>query len=360
MSSLGYTFEQMRSDFTKALGNSRVGPYSGRYIGDPSKLTLWTKAKFEELYNGLVSAYVLFYSDIGVSFKNFAQVVMCECLQESTGNYNLWVGPIMFNDGDAHGLIQATPQSVILDYHVWGQPMVDVSGQVVLRPDEVLKWDLSHCTLNLLIWAWYTRNTLGAGMSLNEFGFPEWGRRPNNIVKDFGNALYVWLGGPENYRQDKTKIQNNPGHLDYYNRVKDYYTCNMGDEATFERVFNAPVPSRQIALNAPQMNISPEALNAIRAIQQQSSLNISRTLTLKDIMNRRCVLYGLDKIHCTQTVKMTSKKHNSWPYNMTDDQVEKYKRDIYPIWNRARLEYGAREVRGDKLEWVVNGKVYRV
>jgi hypothetical protein len=294
-------------------------------------------------------------------FKDFAQVVMCECLQESTGNYNLWVGPIMFNDGDAHGVIQVTPQSVVLDYHVWGQPIIDVSGTVVCRPHEVAKWDLSHCTLNLIMWAWYTRNTLGAGMSLNELGFPEWHRRPNNIVRDFGNALYVWLGGPENYRQDPQKIKDNPGHLDYYLRVKDYYVCNMGTEADFERIFNTPVPNKQIAINAPKMNITMPELNAIRKFQGQGPLDAKRPLTLQHAMHQRTLLYGLDKVGSFGFNTTRSKnKHNQYPYRMTHEQVKKYKETVYPLWNEIRMKSGQREVRGDKHEWVLNGIVYKV
>lgn len=356
-----YTIEELTKDFSTALGNSCVGPYSKRYIGDPAKLKMWTADKYAELYNGLASAYALFYSDIGIPFKEFAQVVMCECLQESTGNYNLWVGPVMMNDGDAHGLIQATPQSVLLDYHVWGQQMVDVSGSVIVRPHEVLQWDLSHCTLNLMMWGWYTRNTLGAGMSLNELGFVEWHRRSNDIVRDFGNALYIWLGGPENYRQDAKKIKESPGHLDYYLRVKDYYVCNMGTAKDFERIFNTRVPRKQIAINVPKMNISMSALNDIRRLQGQGPLNGHRPLTLEHIMGQRTVLYGIDKIGSFgYDLPRTKNKHNRYPYNMTEEQVKRYKETVYPAWNASRMRSGRREVRGDKLEWVVDGVVYKL
>ncbi len=354
---MNYTLDEMTKDFTKALTNSRMGPFSHRYIGDPSKISLWNKDKFIELYNGLASAYILFYNDIGISFKDFAQVVMCECLQESTGNYNLWVSPIMLNDGDAHGIIQATPQSVILDYHVWGQPIIDVSGSVILNPKEISKWDLSHCTLNLIIWAWYTRNTLAVGMSLNEYGFPEWHRQPNNIVRDFGNALYIWLGGPENFRQDQTKIANNPGHLDYYKRVKDYYVCNMGTEEQFEKMFSTPIPKKLVAINPQFLNISIDKLNTIRTEQQQNHLKINRHLSLGNVLENRHKLYGIQHIG-RFGFHVSKNKYNEYPFKMTEEQVEDYKKTIYPIWNKARLNGLARSFNPTQMTWTIDNQTY--
>lgn len=361
---MAYAFQDFRSDFLRALANSTPGKFSGRYIGDPSKVGMWTPAKLIELYNGLLTAHNLFYFDLGLAFKDFAQVVMAECLQESTGNYNLWVGPISFTDGDAHGVIQVTPQSVLLDYHVWGQPIIDVSGTVVIRPNDVLRWDLSHNTLNIVLWAWYTRNTLAAGLSLNEYGFiPQWhGVRHQGIPDswvNFGNALYVWLGGPRNYRE-------RPGtDADYYLRVKDYYTHNFGTEASFERIFNTPVPKRTVALN-PTMNISSEAFSLIKRQQGQPPPGID---AYTPPLRRNTTTYGVQQINQhlptpgATFVALPSVDRlrantspTSYPYGLTDLEAQRYLKTIYPAWNAARLNGRQREANWAKREWRIDNQ----
>lgn len=364
--SSAYPFAVFCADFLAALGNSRLGRYSGRYIGDPSKVGMWDRAKLAELYNGLLSAHNLFYFDIGVGFKDFAQVVMAECLQESTGNYNLWVGPVVFNDGDAHGVIQATPQSVILDYHVWGQSLIDASGTVVLRPADVLRWDLSHNTLNVLIWAWYTRNTLAAGLSLNEYGFrDQWHGVPHRGIDDawinFGNAMYVWLGGPYNYRERAGSNQ------DYYLRVKDYYTHNFGSEAQFEAIFNVRVPKRTIALSD-RMNVSSDEFKRVKVFQQQPPPGIR---DYKPALGPRRVAYGTHQIgfHLPSGSQVfaplspadrvaSPNRHDLFPFRLTDAEVQRYLERVYPAWNDARLKSLPRQADWQARVWWINGKQY--
>ena len=354
---MAYYFQDFKKDFIKGITNEKIGPFSGRYIGGKARLPLWdNNDKFIELYNGLLSAYNLFYFDLGISFKDFAQVVMSECLQESTSDYNLWVGPISFDDGDAHGIIQATPQSVILDFHVWGQDIIDVSGNVILRTQDVKKWDLSHCTLCILIWAWYTRNTLSAGISLNEYGFrDQWYGQRHQGIKDewvnFGNALYVWLGGPSNYRE---KPGNNQ---DYYLRVKDYYTQNFGTEENFEKIFNTKVPKQTYALND-KMNISSQTFSEILISQGSPKPGIREYMPYTG-QKQRNDIYGLNKIGSCLVDKMTSKaRHDNYPYGLNDREVKYYFENIYPIWNEARKKSGERQVKGVKHEWIINGTSY--
>ncbi len=363
---MGYPFTAFRQDFLRALGNSQMGQFSGRYIGDPAKVGMWTHAKLAELYNGVITAHNLFYFDLGLTLLDFAQVVMSECLQESTGNYNLWVGPVSFTDGDAHGVIQVTPQSVLLDYHVWGQPVIDVSGTVVLRPGDVLLWDLSHNTLNVIVWAWYTRNTLAAGLSLNEYGFrDQWhGVRHQGIHDDwvnFGNALYVWLGGPRNYRERPGTDQ------DYYLRVKDYYTHNFGTAENFERIFNTKVPKRTFALNT-TMNISSDAFAAIKRQQGQPPPGIQ---PYTPPLRRNVVTYGVPQIQRhlpTASLALAQLPQRDqlrpgttpvrFPFGLTAAEVRAYFRNVYPAWNAARLAGRSREADWKKREWVIDGRRY--
>lgn len=235
-----YSVSQMAADLRRVLKPSdNMGRYSKRHIGDPAKIKLWTPEKYKRLYEGITAGYQYFYGNIGFDLKTFARLVLCEGGQESTGDYNLGVKPIDLADMTSHGFIQVTPGTVVKEYVSWGMPVGNL-----IDPKTVQQADLSDPGINVALWAWYTYNALGLGMSLKEYGNPQWNSQPSKITKDFGNAQYAWLGGPRNSRYENENEQKRPENelLDYYHRNLDYWVgAGFGTKEQFDQLVDTPV-----------------------------------------------------------------------------------------------------------------------
>ncbi len=228
-----YTITSFKTDLMNAM-QSRPGLYSGRALGDTSKQALWTDDKLQQFFEGVKTAHRLFFSR-ELAFLDFAQLIIAECMQESTGDYKLNIRkPISFTDHQSQGIIQVTPGSVLLDYKNWGMPIPGTT----LHPDRVESIDLTDPGICIVIWAWYTKNCLQMKMSMNEYiNRQKWNSRPSDfVVADVGNCMFTWLGGP---RSDRT---NDPkGFEDYYLRILDYYVrAGFGSKAKFDILIRKP------------------------------------------------------------------------------------------------------------------------
>lgn len=213
-----YTQEQCKKDLFNALqSRPNGGLYSGRALGNTENIKLWTPQKLQSFYNGIKTAHNIFYSNIPL--LHFARLVICECCQESTGDYNLGVRPtIDFEDHTSAGIIQVTPGSVLKDYYDYGMPIVDCKGHLVLSPSLIRNVDLRDPGICIIIWAWYTYNSIAANMSLNEYAHKsEWNIPEAGVTRDYGNCTFCWLAGPHNDR-----FKNYEGYKDYHLRMMDY------------------------------------------------------------------------------------------------------------------------------------------
>ena len=222
------------------------GPLSGRPLGNTANIHMWTPEKVQSFYNGIVVAHNNFFSR-ELELSDFARVIISESCQESTGNFSLNVKPINFTDYDGCGIIQVTPASVLLDYQRFGEPIPDLEGKVMLDPSTVTEIDLADPGLSIPIWAWYNKNTVLAGVSLNEwFHQKEWWVKPVNVTKDFGNCLYTWLAGPRHDRHT-----NDTGFLDYKNRVTDYWTvAGFGNQSHLDAIFNVSLETKMLFISS--------------------------------------------------------------------------------------------------------------
>jgi hypothetical protein len=228
-----YTVTQFKNDLFNAM-ITRNPIYSGRGLGNSSNINLWNDKKVQSFYNGVLTAHKLFFSN-ELSLINYARLMICESMQESTGDYNLGVKKVDFNDHTSHGIIQVTPGSVLIDYYNYGKPIVDINDDFILNPADVLNLDLSDPGVCIVIWALYTKNSVLMGMSFNEYiNRIKWHSTPSNVTKDVGNCLFNWLGGPRNDRH-----ANNSPFDDYYKRILDYYVCSgFGTKAEFDSILD--------------------------------------------------------------------------------------------------------------------------
>lgn len=218
-----YSIDDFTKDWMHAMiSRPNEGHFSGRALGNTANQALWTTAKTTSFYNGIVAAYLNFFRSEFADLKTFARLVMCECMQESTGNYNLGVRPVDFKDHTSHGLIQVTPASVLLDYKNYGQPIVDANGKLLVVPSLTKEFDLSDPGINIIIWAWYTKNCVIMGVSMNEWVHKDvWHIPTGGVPKNFGNCQLCWLAGPGVGREkNKTAFQ------DYHNRILDYWVAS--------------------------------------------------------------------------------------------------------------------------------------
>jgi hypothetical protein len=227
----GYGVAQLRADLAAALK-----PYhdpSVGWLGRDGIMSKWTTAKVTELLYGIQNVKNIFYPEFAL--RDVARLIVCEGAQESTGDYNLGVHSIDFNDHGAQGFIQVTPGSVVKDYHDFGTKIVNAAGHVVLDPAKSKSYNLSNVRTNVAFWAWYTHNTVAAGVSLNEWVHRnEWHIQVGGVTPDYGNSMYDWLAGP---RHDRHK--DDSAFRDYYGRIRAYW-----NHAGFGSSFDALLAKR--------------------------------------------------------------------------------------------------------------------
>ena len=237
-----YGTRELLADLTLALA-SRPGPLSGRYLGNPANLALWTPLKVQQLMIGLRAAQSQFFPEL--SLQDFARLMVAEGAQESTGDWNLGVRPIDFSDHASQGFLQVTPASVVLDYANYGLPIQDANGKVLIDPAKVSRMTLANPGTNVLLWSWYTRNSVATGVSMNEWiNRVAWNIPVGKVTRDFGNAQFTWLAGPHNDRHVA-----GAGYDDYYRRIADYYvTSGFGSQQRFDQLLATPFDSRPVRL----------------------------------------------------------------------------------------------------------------
>lgn len=231
----GYTISQFKIDlFNTMKSRPTAGVYSGRALGNSANISLWTDDKIKSFFNGVLTAHYIFFNRM--QLIDFARMIICECCQESTGDYRLGVKPINFKDYTSHGIIQVTPASVLLDYYNYGKPILDINKKLILSPSMVQTLDLADPGVCIVIWAWYVRNGISMGVSMNEWINREiWYIPVGGVTRDYGNCLYTWLGGNSNNRHIKT----DPGFDDYHNRLLDYYIASgYGDKERYEQLLS--------------------------------------------------------------------------------------------------------------------------
>lgn len=231
---MSYLEAQFKMDLFNAMqSRPNGGKYSGRALGNTQNISLWNAAKVHDFYSGIVTAYNIFFSN-ELALQDFARLIICESMQESTGDYRLGVTPtISFSDHTSQGIIQVTPGSVLLDYSQFGMPIIDVNGVMVLSPSTVQNADLSNPGLCTIIWAWYNKNSVLMGVSMNEWINRDlWHIPIGGVTQDYGNCMLTWLAGPHNDRW-----KDNAPFLDYYNRILDYAIgAGFFDKQTFDKL----------------------------------------------------------------------------------------------------------------------------
>ena len=167
--------------------------------------------------------------------KSFARLIICEGLQESTGDYNLGCKPVDFNDHTSHGFLQVTPGSVLIDFKNVGIKFDDE-----FDPVNTANFDTSNLKLQVLIWSWYTYNCVNAGVSLNEYvNRKAWNTQGiGGVTADYSNCQLVWLAGPRNDRHSNGAA----AYKDYHDRITDYFVSSaFGTQADFENLINTSV-----------------------------------------------------------------------------------------------------------------------
>ncbi len=245
----GYTSQQLRKDLMNAMkSRMNTNGHSGRALGNDANMSLWTEKEIQSFFSGLVTAHRLFFKDL--DFVSYAHVIICECMQESTGDFRLGRAPTILDlskDHKSYGLIQVTPASVVRDFRDFGKPICDVlSGRRVIRPGKAASStiDLSDPFTNIVLHGAYTTCSLACKMSIREHMFRKaWHSVPTaSQVQDFGNCLLVWLAGPRNDRHDKGTGAKS--FDDYHKRVGDYFVASgFGTRERFDAILSTRLPS---------------------------------------------------------------------------------------------------------------------
>lgn len=232
-----YDRKQMERDLFNAM-QSRQGYYSGRALGNSENVKLWDTAKLDSLWEGIVTARARFFRS-ELSLRDFARLIICEGMQESTGDWNAGCKAVDFEDHTAHGFIQVTPGSVMKDFSEWGQSVTSALKArrhvTLLDPANTLSMDTSDPCTTILMFAWYTKNSVNMGMSFNEYAHRHaWNISLTPHSKVYGACQAVWLGGPRTY------IDSDAGwkaYDDYYKRILDYYTqSGFGSKQDFDKL----------------------------------------------------------------------------------------------------------------------------
>lgn len=223
---LDYDKKQMQVDLFQAM-QSRPGKYSGRALGNSSNIPLWTKDKVDSLWEGIATAYVRFFKKEFRSLRDFGRLIICEGMQESTGIWNLGCKTVDFDDHTSHGFIQVTPGSNMKDFSDWGTSIRSVlknrSDKILLDPSKVKDMNTADPCMNILMFAWYTKNCVNMGVSMNEYAHRELWHIPKQEghSKVYAACQAVWLAGPRTYINTDAGWKS---YEDYYNRILDYFT----------------------------------------------------------------------------------------------------------------------------------------
>jgi hypothetical protein len=239
-----YDITQFKADLFNCMkSRPNGGVYSGRALGNTENIKLWNDKLIERFYSGIVTAHNLFHFEH--ELIDFARLVICECMQESTGNYRLGCKKVDFSDHTSHGIIQVTPGSVLKDYRDWGVPIMDVSGAMILSPSLTHEIDTTDPKVSVIIWAWYTKNCVNATMSLAEyFNRDLWNLAPRDITQTYQTAMLTWLSGPSN-----CAVKNFASFKDYYLRILDYYTqSGFGNKETFDKLLSTKLQGGMIGV----------------------------------------------------------------------------------------------------------------
>lgn len=255
-----YTKKQMMLD-VQALLQAHPGPLSGRPLGNPTNVQLYTPERLQQLWEGVCTAWARFFRREFPSLREFARVVLCECAQESTMDYRLGVRAVSFQDHTSHGVIQVTPGSVLKDYSTWGTPIKSVlkgrTDVVIADPAQTLQFDTSDMCLTITLWAWYTSNCVKCGVSLNEYAHRKaWHIQVGGVPRTYANCLLTWLAGPRNDTGTPSGAQS---FADYYARICDYYV--QGGFGTRE-AFDAHLATQ---LRAPLRHLTKECVDGTAA-----------------------------------------------------------------------------------------------
>jgi hypothetical protein len=230
-----YTCDTFKNDLFTAMKSNKF-IYSGRPLGNTENIKLWTNDKIKSFYNGIITSHKVFFRN-EFSLKDFSRLIICESMQESTGNFNLGVRKVRFDDHTSMGIIQVTPGSVLKDYSMFGLCMIDVNGKMI-NPNYTTDIDLSDPGLCIQIWSWYNKNCVLMKMSMNEWIHRiEWNSNPSNVKPLYKNVLYNWLAGPHN------DVDLKPGPFeDYYLRVLDYFVVSgFGNKDYFDKLMNTTI-----------------------------------------------------------------------------------------------------------------------
>jgi hypothetical protein len=240
-----YSKQQFQQDlFNAMISRPNGGIYSHRALGNTVNIKLWSDEKVRQFYVGVVTAHKLFFNE--VTLQDFARLIICESMQESTGDYRLGVKPVIrFDDHTSWGVIQVTPGSVLKDYFMYGKPIMNIDGIIVLNPKTVDSIDLSDPGICIIIWAWYVKNSVLMGVSMNEWiNRVLWNIPLSGVTQDLGNCMLTWLAGPHNDRW-----KNNAPFADYYARILDYAIgSGFFDQAKFDQLLATKLTPKIIGM----------------------------------------------------------------------------------------------------------------
>ncbi len=224
MASARYTKADMRADLLEAI-KTRQPIYSNRPLGNSANAALWTTDKIDQLWEGLFSAWKKFFREFDL--RTYSRLVLAQCMQESTGDYRLGSRAVDFTFHGSCGFSQITPGSVMFDFHRFGRPIrSELKGRtkvVLADPARTLEMDTTDPGLCVLLMAWYVKNCVAIGVSLNEHAhriawhIPPAGDRVSNT---YGTALVTWLAGPHN---DYLTGNGARAFKDYGDRICDYF-----------------------------------------------------------------------------------------------------------------------------------------
>ena len=222
-----YTATMLAADINTVL-QYHTGIYSNRPLGNSDNIALWTPDQVARLYQALVVTHASSYAMLAL--PDLAHLVLAEAAAESTGNFNLGIGGAQ---SGGWGLLQVTPDTVVVDYNNHGLALQTAAGAVLLDPNT--SHNLADPGVNALIWGWYTKNAVAFGTSANQAAAGQRG----TVVPDYGNALFAWLAGPGHDRHSET---DNANYNDYYQRNEDYFVqAGFGTAADFTALMNTNV-----------------------------------------------------------------------------------------------------------------------
>jgi hypothetical protein len=232
----------MHADLFQAM-RSRPAKYTKRPLGNSYNIPMWTNKKIDELWEGIVTAWKLFFMKEFPQLQKFSRLVIAVCIHASTGDYSLNCSQVDLKDWTAQGFAQVTPASALKEYYLFGKPINSAIhgcyGKVLADPTKVREMDTSNPGLTVLMWAWYTKNCVVTGVSFVEYANRvQWNTPLNRVTPVVGNCLLTWVAGPHNdFLGAGARAFN-----DCYKRVLDYYTqSGFGSKYEFDAIMHIPL-----------------------------------------------------------------------------------------------------------------------